>query len=115
MHDSFASLFFLSLTLSCFNLQINFPSHFLLQIPPKDDRYIILYYTHINFLLYNTVIVLSLAIILLYTFSPIEGTEPMFIDAFARGVRRSYVECCAMINRVTKVDKADPTEVFNMY
>ena len=40
------------------------------------------------------------------------GSEPVFIDAFSRGVRRSYVECCSMINRVPEIEVADPMEVF---
>ena len=42
----------------------------------------------------------------------VEGNAPIYIDAFARGVRRSYVECCTMINRVPRVEVADPTEVW---
>ena len=40
-----------------------------------------------------------------------DGSESIYVDAFARGVRRSYVECCSMINRVPEVEVADPVEV----
>ena len=43
--------------------------------------------------------------------SDLEVTEAVFVDAFALGVRRSYAECCTMINRVPEIEVADPVEV----
>ena len=60
----------------------------------------------------ESIVVIILVYYCFLLFREYNGSEPVFIDAFSRGVRRSYVECCSMINRpVPEVEVADPMEV----
>ena len=77
-----------------------------------------IYLTSIPYQLLSSTAVESIVVIILLVyyrfllFREYNGSEPVFIDAFSRGVRRSYIECCSMINRpVPEVEVADPMEV----